>query len=120
MSVDPARYGLITNEFRFGEVFDQNLSTTYTKAREMVIESNLQKAKITALLTDMFAVIGSVRRRFSVDLSGTDHFTVDSFAFGPPMRYFTCPEFGVTNLPVVIVACTINEDENLTSVELWG
>lgn len=120
MSIDPNRYGLITNEYRYAEVYDSGIAATYTKARELEILSNFDLGKIGTLLSAMFAVIGAVRRRFIVELIGTDYITLDDFTFATPARYFTAPEFNANMLPVIITRASIRESENKTILELWG
>ena len=120
MSINPARFGLITNEYRYREVSDAVIASRYLKARELEIDTYFDLPNITALLTSMFAVVGAVRRRFLVVVKGTDHITIDSFAGQIPARLFTAPEFGVTDLPVIIARAQINNSENRTYLELWG
>lgn len=120
MSIDPNRYGLITNEYRWAENYDAGIDAIYTKARELEILSNFDLAKVGTLLTALFGVVGAARRRFSVDLIGTDYITIDAFAAATPARYLTAPEFNVTNLPTIITRAAIQESENRTRLELWG
>lgn len=121
MSIDPARYGLITNEYRWvADSYDAGIAAAYTKARELEIPTNFDLSTLTALRNALFAVIGAVRRRFVVDLIGTDYITIDDFANATPARLFTAPEFGVTNFPVIITRAAIIESENQTKLELWG
>ncbi len=120
MSIDAARYGLITNEYRWKEVFNSSLSSTYLKARELEIKSNLDLGLITNLLVDIFGVVGAVRRRFAIDIKGTDFISPNDFSPRTPAFFFTAPEFSVTALPVIVTRATIVESENKTSLELWG
>lgn len=120
MSIDPNRYGLITNEFRYVESFDPVLAAAYSKARELEIPTNFDLSKVGTLLSAMFLVIGAVRRRFMVDLIGCDYITVDAFVAATPPRFFTAPEYNVNNLPVIITRAAIIESENRTKLELWG
>lgn len=120
MSIDPNRYGLITNEYRYAETYDAGIAAIYAKAREVEIPTNFDLAKVGTLLTAMFAVVGAVRRRFFVDLIGTDYIDIDAFASATPPRYFTAPEFSVNNLPTIITRAAIIESENRTKLELWG
>lgn len=120
MSIDPNRYGLITNEFRWVEQYDADLAAAYSKAREMEIPTNFDLANLGSLLTAMFGVVGAARRRFAVDITGTDYITIDDFALKTPARYFTAPEFGVNMLPVIITRAAIIESDNVTKLELWG
>lgn len=120
MSIDASRYGLITHEYRFREAYNSSLDTTYQKARELEIPTHLDVGLITTLLSDMFAVIGAVRRRFIIDLKSTDEFTIDSFTSAPPARYLEAPELGASNLPVIVTRASINEATNTTVIEVWG
>lgn len=120
MSIDPNRYGLITNEYRYAEAYDAGIAAIYAKAREMEIPTNFDLAKVGTLLSAMFAVVGAVRRRFMVDLIGCDYITIDAFETATPPRLFTAPEFGANNLPVIITRAAIIESENRTKLELWG
>lgn len=120
MTINAARYGLITNEFRYQEAYDSALDADYLKAREMEIDSNLDLSNISTLLTDLFAVIGSVRRRFLVIIKGTDYIGVDDFATGCPPRLFTAPELGLDQHPVIVTRAQIKHSENRTYLELWG
>lgn len=120
MSIDPARYGLIRNEFRYREQFDSALDAAYINARELTIDSNLDAANVSALLSSIFDVIGSVRRRFLVVIKGTSYVSIDDFAGGCPPRLFTAPEFGLSNFPVIITRAQIKHSENRTNLELWG
>lgn len=120
MSINTARYGLITNEFRYGESYNATTDARYSKAREMVIESHLDLALITGLLTALFGVVSSVRRRFIVNIKGTTAFSLDSFVGGAPARYFNAPEVGASNLACIVTRATIDEENDETIVELWG
>lgn len=120
MSINPARFGLITNEYRYRERSDPALDAEYLKARELEIDTYFDVDRITGLLNSMFQVIGSVRRRFMLIVKGTDYLTVDSFAGQVPARYLTAPELGVENLPVIVTRVQINNSENRTYMELWG
>ena len=120
MSIDPLRYGLITHEYRYREAYNSTLDARYIKARELEISSNLDVGLVNTLITDMFAVIGAVRRRFTIDVLGTSEFGVDSFASGPPARILDAPELSAVNLPVIVTRAVINEETNTTTLELWG
>ena len=120
MSIDPSRYGLITNEYRWKELFDATMSSTYLKARELEIKTNLDLGLISQLLEDVFDVIGNIRRRFAIDVKGTDFISPNDFSPRTPAFYFTAPEFAVNALPVIVTRATIVESENKTSLELWG
>lgn len=120
MSIDPARYGLITNEYRWKELFNTAVSAAYLKARELEITSNFDLGTITNLLTDIYNVVSVARRRFALDLIGTDFIGPNDFAPRTPAFYFTAPEFNVTALPVIVTRVTLVESENKTSLEIWG
>jgi hypothetical protein len=120
MSIDAARYGLITNEFRWKEEYNPTLAAEYIKARELIIETNFDFANIPLLLADIFGVIGATRRRFILDIKGTDYIGIDDFAVSTPARYFHAPEHSANMLPVIITRAAIMESENRTTMELWG
>jgi hypothetical protein len=120
MSVAVDRYGVITREFQFQEAYNATIDTRYAKARELEIESNLDSSLTSSLLTQMFGVIGAVRRRFVVELKGTTDFSVDDFAGQVPVRYFTASEFDITNLPCIVTRLVVDEDADTTTMELWG
>lgn len=120
MPIDPSRYGLITNEFRFREAYNASIDTRYAKARELEIPTNMRMADTASLLSDMFGVIGAVRRRFQVEVSGTTSYSINSFSTSVPLVSFTCPEFGVSNLTCMVVGCNIDEEKDSTTLELWG
>lgn len=120
MTINSARYGLITHEFRYGEAYNSTIDARYTKARELEIDTELDLGKITTLLTDMFAVIGSVRRRFVIELKGCDSFSINSFVGGPPPRILNAPELGANSLNVIVTRAEIDEDADITTIEVWG
>lgn len=120
MTIDASRYALITNEFRWKEAYNATIDSRYAKARELEIPSNFRAADVNTLVADLFNVLGAVRRRFEVELSGTDIYTIDSFTTGAPLVSFTCPEFGVSNLTCLVVGCNIDEEQNKTTITLWG
>jgi hypothetical protein len=120
LTINTARFGLITNEFRFSEAYNSTTDTRYSKARELEIPSHLDLGLISGLLTAMFAVISPVRRRFIVDLKGTDAFSINDFAGQVPARYLNAPEVGAVNLQVIVTRAQINEEEDTTTIEVWG
>jgi hypothetical protein len=120
MSVNAARYGLITHEYRFVEAYDSVIDTRYSKARVLEIPTHLDIALVATLVTDLFNVVSPVRRRFIVELDGTEVFTIDDFANGSPTRFLTSPEHGVTNKQCIVTRVEIDEDACKTIAELWG
>lgn len=120
MSINVARYGLITNEYRYKEAYDSTIDTRYSKARELEIPTHLDLALITSLVTAMFAVVSPVRRRFMVEINDTASFSIDSFMDGTPARYLNAPEIGAVNIPCIVTRAAIDEAENKTTLELWG
>lgn len=120
MSIDASRYGLITHEYRYKEAYDGTIDSRYSKARELEIPTHLKLSLIGTLITEMFGVVSAVRRRFIVELDGTDHFAIDDFAGGVPQRYLNAPEIGANNLPCMVTRITIDEDADKTTLELWG
>jgi hypothetical protein len=120
VTINAARYGLITHEYRFGEAYNATIDARYTRARELELPTELDLGKITTLLTDMFAVIGSVRRRFLVELKGCDSFKLDDFSGSVPARILQAPELGANSLSVIVTRAEINEGEDITTVEVWG
>ena len=120
MPINPARYGFITNEYRYRVVENATLEAAYEKARELEINTKLDVGLITSLLTDLFGVIGAVRRRFVVEFKGTTEFSINDFTDRTPARFFTAPELGVNALPTIVTRINIDEEADLTTVELWG
>jgi len=120
MSIDPTRYALITHEYRWKEEYDSTIDSRYSKARELEMPTHLKLSLISTLITTLFNMVKAVRRRYIVELDGTDHFHIDDFAAGPPQRYLTAPEVGANALPCIVSRVTIDEDANKTVVELWG
>lgn len=120
MTINASRYGLITNEFRYKEAYSATIDSRYVKAREMEINSELDLGLVTGLLTDMFGVVGAARRRFMVHLIGTDFLNINSFAGQTPTYTFTSDDLGVSGLSVIVTRAVIDEDEGITSLELWG
>lgn len=120
MSIDPQRYGLITNEFRWREAYNPALEVDYIKARELEVGTHFDLATIGVVLNDLFGVVGEFRRRFQLDIVGTDYISPDDFVPKTPARYLTAPEFGLSMHPVIVTRCAISEEENLTVLEVWG
>lgn len=120
MAINPARYGLITNEYRWREAANATTATRYSNARELEIESSLDMANTVTLILQMFGVLDASRRRFAVDIVGTDFIDLNSFATQIPCVYFNCPELNASMLITAITRAVINEDDNITSLELWG
>lgn len=120
MSINPARYGLITNEYRYKEVSNSLVTTRYSMARELEIETALDMANLSTLILEMFGVIGEPRRRFIVELVGTDFIDINSFQGQLPCVYYTNPDHSADNMVCAITRAVIKESENTTVVELWG
>jgi hypothetical protein len=120
LSINPARFGLITNEYRYREVTDSVLASRYEKARELDIKTNLDVGLINQLIIDMFGVLGAVRRRFIIELKGTTAFSINDFTERTPPRIFHAPELGANNLPVIVTRLIIDEDSDITTIEVWG
>lgn len=121
MSINTARLGLITQEFRFREAYDATVDSRYTKARVMEIQTHLDMALTPALVSAMFGVVSAARRRFVVEINDTDYLGIDDFAGGCPLRYLIAPEVGVpAALACIVTRMTVDEDAIKTSLELWG
>lgn len=121
MAIDPTRYGFVTQEYRWNEVTDATLKANYAAARELEIPANHTSLSESLLLaTAMFAVVGGVRRRFEIVLSGTVSINVDQFSDRPPTVTFTCAKLGVSALTCIITRCTVDDEEDITILEAWG
>lgn len=120
MSIDPSRYGLLTNEFRWETVYSAVVDSRYARAKELDIESLFQDpTKAAPIVAAIYAVLGSPKRRFEVTVSGASAVAPDSFINGLPNVNLIIPKLNV-NGRYLLTRSVSNEEDDKTVMELWG
>lgn len=120
MSIDPSRYGLLTNEFRWETAYSAVVDSRYARAKELDIESLFQTPGNTApILAAIYAVLGSPKRRFEVTLSDTDVVPDNAFVNYLPNVRLIIPKLNIDGR-YLLTRAVVNEGDNKTVIELWG
>lgn len=118
--IDPNRYALITQEYRFAEVSSVGPAPIYARAKVMDLESNFRDmAKLAAVCAQISAVVGKPRRRLELILSGTTHIGPDSFVGAVPVIQVNIPSLEAYG-NYAMTRAVIDEDQDQTVVEAWG
>jgi len=120
MSIDPSRYGLLTNEYRWETVYSAVVDSRYARAKELDIESLFQDpTKAAPILAAIYAVLGTPKRRFEVTVSGASAVSPNAFRLFLPNVHLVIPKLNVDGR-YLLTRSVSNEDDDKTVMELWG
>ncbi len=122
MTVDPTIYGFISQPYRYAQSSDVNVQNDYEQARIVEVPgvfTDLTDAEsVNSVLFDM---IKAPRRRFTVEVDGTDVISLDDFDGETPCFTIKSNRYGLSaGLLVIAIGVQINASKNITSIDCWG
>lgn len=122
MSIDADRYAFVIEEYRYAVASDTSWLTKYpASARSMEIRTSFDStSELSAVVTELFGLVGAERRVFQIVLQGTDVLTLEDFDGYTPRVIFTSTRFAVSALDCTVTKLSVDENTGQTTLEILG
>lgn len=118
MPIDPNRAAFVKNEYRYQDAEDTSILTTYPRAREATLDTNLGATDAAALAAAYFDQEKTQKLTYEVNIE--HQFMLEDFVGAPPQ--FTCsfPNAGIENRTMKVVSVDIDYYTGRSVVRVRG